>query len=479
MSSSPSIRSRAASSTLLTTAGFGLSLLIRLASNIFLARLLPPSAFGLLSLIVTLFMGLAFFSDVGTRLVLIQHPRGHEPRFLATAFTIQVARGVLLFIAACLLAVPMARFYEAPELRWLIPFVSVTLLLQGFTAIGVILAGREMRVGRALIIDLASQILTSVVMIGWALHSPTPWSQAAGMVAGSVIFLLMSHWLLPTPGGTLRMAWDKTATRELLKFGKWTLVATGLTFLAMQADRLVLGKLTTMEMLGFYSIALSLALVPSDLLDRLTGTVIYPFICSLQRDGILRERFASVREPFVIVGLTMVAGLSFVAPLAVEVLYDARYAMVAPMMQIIAFSTSFRILEGSAGMALLANGNPRAHSVGFGAKLLAIPLFIWLGYETWGFKGAVGGLALAEVVRYLVGSGLARRLGLQIWRRDLPLIVLQCSLLTCSLAAPLLLPGVSALQTALLGGVASLASWAAVALRRIDPAVIRKLRGGL
>jgi O-antigen/teichoic acid export membrane protein len=472
------LRSRALSSTVLTTVGFGFSLAFRLASNIILANLLLPSSFGLLTLVTTFLTGLALFSDVGTRLAIIQHPRGHEPRFLATAFTIQAARGTLLFVVATILAWPMARFYNAPEVLWLIPFVALSTVFQGFTAVGLILANREMRVGRAISIELATQIFTSIVMVVWALYSPTPWSQAVGIVAGAALAFALSHLLLPTPGGSFKFAWDKSSAHEMFKFGKWTFVATALTFLALQADKLILGKLDTLEMLGFYSIAIALTYLPCDLLDRLNGSVLHPYFCSLQRDGMLVQRFAAVREPFAIIGLAMLACLSFLAPLVVDLLYQDNYATVAPLMQVLTFMGTFRILEAGAGMSLLANGMTRSHAGGFAAKLVVMPFLIIAGHMFAGFIGAVAGLALAEGVRYLTGSALARQVKIYMWRRDTPLLLLQGALLFASFAygAGLIRPALSPLTFAFLGCGLSLVCWGIVAYRRVDPILLKQIR---
>jgi O-antigen/teichoic acid export membrane protein len=62
-----------------------------------------------------------------------------------------------------------------------------------------------------------------------------------------------SHWLIP--GYSNRFAWDRQAVGEILSFGKWMFVATAITFLNEQADRLILAKLLSFKILGVYTIA--------------------------------------------------------------------------------------------------------------------------------------------------------------------------------------------------------------------------------
>ncbi|HZJ69863.1 MAG TPA: oligosaccharide flippase family protein, partial [Planctomycetota bacterium] len=89
----------------------GGSQLLRFASNIVLARLLFPEAFGLMAIVNALLQGLHLFSDIGIGPSIIQNARGNDPAFLNTAWTVQVVRGTVLWLVACAIALPAAIFY--------------------------------------------------------------------------------------------------------------------------------------------------------------------------------------------------------------------------------------------------------------------------------------------------------------------------------------------------------------------------------
>lgn len=76
-------RARALRSSAILVFGFGSSNILRLASNLVLARLLFPEAFGLMSLVYVFLIGLAMFSDLGLNLSIIQNKRGEEPESAA------------------------------------------------------------------------------------------------------------------------------------------------------------------------------------------------------------------------------------------------------------------------------------------------------------------------------------------------------------------------------------------------------------
>src|SRR4051795_12890818 len=98
------------------TASYGTVQLLRLLNNVILARLLAPPIFGLMALVNAIRTGVELLSDVGIIQNIVSSPRGTEPDFYDTAWTLQAARGLVLAILCMVLAVPIARFFDYPEL---------------------------------------------------------------------------------------------------------------------------------------------------------------------------------------------------------------------------------------------------------------------------------------------------------------------------------------------------------------------------
>ena len=120
-----------------TFIGFGTSYAIRLLSTLILTRLLAPEVFGLMSLAWVFLTALAMLSDVGTVPSVIRSPRGDDPDFLDTAWSVQAVRGFCLGILVLLLAWPVSRLYDEPQLFPILCAVSVLPVLQGLGSISV------------------------------------------------------------------------------------------------------------------------------------------------------------------------------------------------------------------------------------------------------------------------------------------------------------------------------------------------------
>ena len=101
-----------------TVIGFGTMQVLRLAFNLALAQLVAPRIFGVMALVNVFLQLLHMFSDLGIRQCVIAHPRGDEPAFLRTAWTMQALRGLFLWLLSVAIAWPVAAFYENDNQLW-------------------------------------------------------------------------------------------------------------------------------------------------------------------------------------------------------------------------------------------------------------------------------------------------------------------------------------------------------------------------
>ena len=191
---------------------------------------------------------LGLFSDIGLGPNIVRSPRGDDPQFLDTAWTLQVARGLILWIGSSLIAIPLAWFYAMPQLARMLPVVGLSAVVTGLNSTAVPLSNRHMRLGRLTILDLATQIVTLAATIPIALAHRSAWALILGGLVGLVFRMVVSHLALGGPPN--RFHWEPEAARELFGFGKWILLNTAMTFLAMQADRIILGKLMSLASSG-------------------------------------------------------------------------------------------------------------------------------------------------------------------------------------------------------------------------------------
>ncbi|MDT8857323.1 oligosaccharide flippase family protein [Paracoccaceae bacterium Fryx2] len=445
MAPRPGLFARALRGSAITAGSYALAQALRLASNLILTRLLFPEAFGMMALVSVFLVGLSMFSDVGIGPAIAQNRRGDDPSFLNTAWTIQVIRGLLLWLATCAVALPAARFYDAPELALLLPAAGVTLLISGFSPTRIDTANRHLLLGRVTALDLASQIVGMVAMVALALAMGSIWALVLGAIVGAVARLVLMQRFLPGPRN--RFAWDAAAGVELIRFGKWIFLSTACGFLLAQGDKAILGAYLPLDALGVYNIGYFLASFPMLLGGAVTGRILIP----LYRDhppgasAANAARLRRLRHGVSGTVLALLAVMAFAGVPLVGLLYDARYAGAGAIVVLIACVQMPAVIGMTYDQAALAAGDSRSYFLVIALKAAVQTLAFLIGAETGGLAGALvaQGVALAAVHPAIIW--LARRHG--VWDGGHDLV---CALAVLVLGGLALWVNLGALQA--LGG---------------------------
>ncbi len=419
-----SLKKLAIRGTAWTIASYGASQLLRLGSNLILTRLLFPKLFGLMALVNIFIMGLHLFSDIGVGPSIIQNKRGDDPAFLNTAWTLQVMRGFGLWFGCVLIAWPIAKFYSEPQLLWLIPVVGLSTIISGFNSTALFTLNRHMAFGRLEIFELGVQVLALVVMVVWAWFSRTIWALVIGGLVSDVVRMVCSHRLIA--GSSNRFAWDQQAANDLFSLGRWIFVSTAVTFVGTQVDRLILGKLISLELLGVYGIALTLASIPSQVIGALSNKVIFPAVSKLVHlpRETLRTKILHNRRLVLVASALILTVLVSFGDVLVLTLYDKRYTEAAWMLPLLALGIWPNLLSETLRQSLVAIGQPSYQAYGQLFKGIYMCIGLPLGFDLIGITGAVLVVALNDIPVYgVIAYGLWRE-GLGSFKQDIQATVL-------------------------------------------------------
>jgi O-antigen/teichoic acid export membrane protein len=224
----------------------------------------------------------------------------------------------------------------------------------------------------------------------------------------------------------LQFQWDKTAAKDILAFGVGMFASSATYFLAGEAERLVVGKFVTLVVLGYFSLALSIALAATSGLQKLIGQVFYPIIAaSVRADRVLAaEHFRKVRLLLLVVSagmaITFIAGGHFI----VAILLGPKYAPVGWMLQLLGFRAALDLFTSATTQMLFALGTSKYAAQGNIAKLIVLAVGMGIAFGKFGFYQAVWVLAISSLFAYI-----PLLIGIKNHFRD----VLGSELTTCSL----------------------------------------------
>ena len=406
---SETLKQLAIKGSLWTLGSYGASQAIRLGSNLILTRLLFPEVFGLMALVSVFTQGLNMVSDVGIGPSIIQNKKGDEPDFYNTAWTLQIIRGLILWLVACCFAWPVSRFYDEQLLLTILPVSALSIVISGFRSTKYYTANRHLALGYISIIELITQTIRVVVMVILAWQYRSVWALVIGGLVGAIIGTTLSHFVLP--GGKNRLVWNRSAIMEIIDFGKWIFLSSILNYFAMHGDKLILGKLFTKSELGVYVIAVFVIEAQINLVSRLAGSVIFPAFSQVARKEPqkLREVIYKTRRPLdwftmIMAGIMITCGSQII-----EILYDDRYLQAGWMLQIFGIRLIFGPTSKIYMQALVAIGKPYYDVVITVARVLCLFIGLPLAYAGHGIEGGVWAILFSFVIPYpLVAFSMAR-----------------------------------------------------------------------
>jgi O-antigen/teichoic acid export membrane protein len=318
---------------------------------------------------------------------------------------------------------PEGTVYRNALLPILIVAVCFTTVIQSYQSMKVITLGRRLDLRQNTIIELIQTVVgfSVAVVAAWITHSI--WSFVISGWTATVIGVSLGHlWL---PGIKDRLAWDRSALRELAHFGKWSSVSSFVGVLAMNGDRLLLGSWFDATSLGHYSIASNLASVLDGIGSRVFASVSLPALSEIVRKqpDRLNEVFFRMRR-WADVSYVGSAGLLFaVAQPLVALLYDTRYLAAGHMLQLLSFGPLLS-RYGLVQDAYIALGKPQYLTAINTTKVVSLFVVVPLMFYALGPDGAILGMALYLLPTVPLIFWLNHRHGLNNFKFEILMIAL-------------------------------------------------------
>jgi O-antigen/teichoic acid export membrane protein len=387
--------------TIWTLGAYGVSTAFRFATNVVLARLLAPDIFGTMLIAYSLRTGIELISDIGIGQNIIQSQNAENPDFYNTAWSLQLIRSILLTIIFSAAAVPMAHFYKSPILLFVVPFTALNIVFTGLSSISKSLLQKRLQIARLNLFDTITFFISSSATVIFAFLSPTVWALVMGSLFGSCASMIGSYFLLNDVKQRFHIS--KAFSLEIMHFGKWIFISSMVYFFSTYIDRLYLGKVVPLELLGVYGIARSISDLTGNMVSRLGYVVLFPFVSShahVPRNQLLQQ-ISSMRAKFLLVGGFGLSLFASTADLLIRLLYDERYHDATWILPTLILGSWTTVLATVNDSTLLGLGKPSYAAISNSLKLLFLLIGLSIATSAYGLVGGVIVVALADLCRYV------------------------------------------------------------------------------
>jgi lipopolysaccharide exporter len=425
--------------------------------SVVIARLLLPDDFGLFSMALTIVLGLNALTTIGLDQTILARQFKNDKELhehLNTIWSAELVRSFFLALLVLASAYPVAHFYGQPKLLSLMPILSLTTLIDGCQNVGLAILRKQISFVRIFWYEVTTNITAAALTIVVVITTRSVWALVFGQLISATLGTTLSYAFHPYRP---RFAFERTAFRRALNFGKFALIIALASYVTTMADNVVVGRLLGTKALGNYALAYSLASFPIGVVVFALSKVTLPAFAELAASvpERLGHAFTKVFTISSLILVTMLVPLFLLSGDIVKVLYGSRWTAAGPALRVLALIIPLRGLVLIISSLFFSLNRPRAVATGKFLEALVFLLLLYPLTRAFGLTGA----AWAGVITYAVA--LVNRL-----------IVLGS--VVPGLSAKLIRVSVSALAA---GGAGLLI--AAFGLSFLHSAVPRLLLGGL
>lgn len=321
--------------------GRGLALL----RTAILARILLPDQFGVFG-IVTLVLNLfEILTETGINTVIIQEKKRLKT-FIDTAWVVSIFRGILIAFLIILASLPLARFFNLPNVAKLLFFTSLIPLTRGFINPAVIQFRKNLEFKKEFYFRGAIYLAESIVVIIGVLLTRSIASLIFALLFASGLEVFFSFiFCRPRP----RFVWEKEKAKRIISQGKWITLTGIFSYFVTEGDDAVVGKILGVEALGFYRLAYKVSNLPftevTDVVSRVTFPV-YARIAGKKEQ--VKRAFKKSLLGIIFLVIPATAMIFFFPNLIIKIILGERWLSVAPTLKILAIFGLTRALGGAA-----------------------------------------------------------------------------------------------------------------------------------
>src|SRR5690554_5484202 len=306
--------------------------------QIILARLLMPEAFGFIAMIqVFLAIGVALM-DSGMTSSLIRTKDADQADY-STVFFINLFSSIIIYLILFFTAPFIASFFEQPLLELIIRVYTLSFIIQALVGVQSARLTKEMNFKLQMYMQIPSSVCGGVVGIILAYQGFGVWSLVWMHLVSTFLFMVQ-HWFKTKWRPSF--IFDKQKLIYHFNFGYKLTLSAILSALYANSYTLLIGKVFSVNQLGFYNQANTLRLFPVRNLTAALQKVTYPLFSSIQDDN---EKFKAVFKKITILVFFIICPVMFflvgIAEPLFRLILTEKWLPAVPLFQILCIGTIF------------------------------------------------------------------------------------------------------------------------------------------
>ncbi len=379
----PDLHRRSVRGSVATLSGQGVKLLLQTLSTVVLARLLLPYDFGLIAMESTIIGLIGMCADLGLTRATVQRAQITHAQ-VSTLFWVNCALGLAFALVVVALAPAIAWFYHEPHLVAITLALSVNFIFGGLTAQHQALLVRQMHFNTLAVIGPVSMACGVVTAIAMAWQRFGYWALVASNVVASAVYCILVWTKCTWRPGAFKLG---AGVRSMLVFGGDLTGYTLLNYFTRNFDNILIGRVFGSTLLGIYSKAYGLLMVPMAQINTPISAVLVPGLSRLQqRPAEYSKLYFQALDALSLVTVPLVVFSFFLARDVVLVMLGHRWLPVAHVFQLLGPAALVSAINFAPSWLCISSGRTR---IQFNFGLVSAPVCVgaFLVGIRWGIEG--------------------------------------------------------------------------------------------
>ncbi len=344
-------------------------------TNMILARIIAPEAFGVVATITMIISFADMFTDAGFQKYLVQHEFKDEQekhRYANVAFLTNFAVAIFLWGVIALFSEQIATLVGNKGLGEVVAIACVQLPLTAFSSIQMALYRRNFDFKMLFWVRMCSLCIPIFITIPLAFLGLSYWSLIIGtifmQISNAVILTIKSKW-------KPKLFYDVRVLKDMLSFSIWSLIEAISIWLTTWIDTFIIGSLLSDHLLGIYKTSTTMV---NSLMAIVTASIVPVMFSALSRLQNNNEQFNrtyfKMQRIVSILIFPLGIGVYLYSDLATQILLGSQWSEASEVVGIWALTSAIMIVFGHfCSEVYRAKGRPK---LSFLAQLLHLVVLV-------------------------------------------------------------------------------------------------------
>jgi O-antigen/teichoic acid export membrane protein len=201
--------------------------------------------------------------------------------------------------------------------------------------------------------------------------------------------------------GALRLQLRYRDVRSYLAFGSYQIGERILNYATARVDVLIIGRFLGTDVLGAYTLAYQVVLMPLTRINPILTRVAFPLFARRQAaEEFLRKGFLALSKLLSIVVFPFLFGLALTSSLALPMLFGEKWSLSAALIPALSVVGALKALSNPAGIVLLSKGRV---AIGFwwNALLLIANSTVFFIAVHWGLDAMIRSYVCLSIIYWV------------------------------------------------------------------------------